>query len=266
MKFYVKLILPVSAGISALTFISSLGTFGQSSITDILKLIFAAVSIVLPVLTFIEMKKLSIRGYYLNMALLIFGLIRNTILSFIASGMFSVSGFVFYFIWSADNLLYFKKRMSLFTGETAYKESPDAGRMRQVKPVAAEKEAEAALSGRELAFKEEIEMLRREGLLTDQEYSYVKGAHEILNSRRAEHLAMGGAAKSAYETRAAAGELAGTAPVKERKVLSHQEIRDRNITLVLVIGVLFVLTAGVIFATSNWSIFSRQGRRRLSHW
>ncbi len=101
MKFYVKLILPVSAGISALTFISSLGTFGRSSITDILKLIFAAVSIVLPVLTFIEMKKLSIRGYYLNMALLIFGLIRNTILSFIASGMFSVSGFVFYFIWSA---------------------------------------------------------------------------------------------------------------------------------------------------------------------
>ncbi len=65
--------------------------------------------------------------------------------------------------------------MSLFTGETAYKESPDAGRMRQVKPVAAEKETEADLSGRELAFKEEIEMLRREGLLTDQEYSYVRG-------------------------------------------------------------------------------------------
>lgn len=260
MRFYVKFILPVSAGISALTFLSSLGTFSELSITDMLELIFVAVSIVLPVLTFIEMKKLSLSGYYLNIALLLFGLLRNTILSFVASGMFSASGILYYLIWSGANLLYFKKRISLFTGETTYIESADDVRVEQV---AVKKEAEAALSSRELAFKKEVDMLRNEGLLSDQEYSYVTRAHEILNSRRAEHLAMSGAAQTAYETRADAGELAGVAPAKERKVLSQQEIRDRNITWVLVIGVLFVLTAGVIFATSNWSIFSSAEKTAL---
>jgi hypothetical protein len=41
-----------------------------------------------------------------------------------------------------------------------------------------------------------------------------------------------------------------------KKTLSPQEIRERNISLILVLGVFLVLLSGLLLATSNWSIMS----------
>lgn len=44
--------------------------------------------------------------------------------------------------------------------------------------------------------------------------------------------------------------------VKVKKELTQQDIREKNITIVLIVGVILVLLSGLVLATSNWSIMS----------
>lgn len=124
----------------------------------------------------------------------------------------------------------------------------------------------------------ELDALTQAGLITAAEYDRVRQAHKTLQSSRA-------ATRSELPSSVVnvgvlqpvlidldqplepgAGTMPASAqpkqsakpakPAKEKKIRTAQDIRDRNITWVLILGVLFVITAGVIFATSNWSIFS----------
>ncbi len=45
-------------------------------------------------------------------------------------------------------------------------------------------------------------------------------------------------------------------PVKPKKVLSKEEIRERNITWTLILGVIMLLISGLVVATSNWAVMS----------
>ncbi|TFB13779.1 hypothetical protein E3U55_15355 [Filobacillus milosensis] len=51
--------------------------------------------------------------------------------------------------------------------------------------------------------------------------------------------------------------------VKKKKKLSPQQVRDRNVTWVLIIGVLLLLTGGMVLATSNWSTMSAMMKTSL---
>ncbi|MBN8211135.1 hypothetical protein JI666_20665 [Bacillus sp. NTK071] len=45
-------------------------------------------------------------------------------------------------------------------------------------------------------------------------------------------------------------------PVKEKKVKSPQELRDRNLTWILIIGVVFLLLGALVLATSTWDVMT----------
>lgn len=119
---------------------------------------------------------------------------------------------------------------------------------------------ETALSSQELIFKKEMDTLRSADLITDQEYNRVIQAHSTLSLNRSPAYSAKDTTSDEIQIPVESGtkEQLPTAAksVKKERVLSQQEIRDRNITWILIIGVIFVITAGIIFATSNWSIFS----------
>jgi hypothetical protein len=99
-------------------------------------------------------------------------------------------------------------------------------------------------------FELELRRLRGAGLITEETLSQVLSAHHQLNVTLTQQ------AESEKAAREAAAAQNAAQAARMRRVLSKQELRDRNITLVLVLGVLFVMLAGTIFATSNWSLFS----------
>ncbi|MDK9712391.1 hypothetical protein [Acidaminobacter sp.] len=99
-------------------------------------------------------------------------------------------------------------------------------------------------------FELELRRLRGAGLITEETLIQVLSAHRQLN------VTLTQKAESEKAAREAAAAQNAAQAAQTRRVLSKQELRDRNITLVLVLGVLFVMLAGTIFATSNWSLFS----------
>lgn len=131
----------------------------------------------------------------------------------------------------------------------------------------------------------ELDALMQAGLITAAEYDRVRQAHKTLQAKRAgsqselppsvvnvgvlqpvlidldQPLEPGAGTMPASAQPKQSAKPAK--PAKEKKIRTAQDIRDRNITWVLVIGVLFVITAGVIFATSNWSIFSNTMKTAL---
>jgi len=116
----VQAVLPLTSFFAVITFITSQGTFSRLSMTDVLKLVFMGINIILPILTYIEIKKLSLRSYYLNIALLCFEPARYLVMVAAQGGAISMSTHIYYLIWTTLNLMYFKNRKPLFAEETSY--------------------------------------------------------------------------------------------------------------------------------------------------
>jgi len=110
LSFYVQAVLPLTSFFAVITFITSQGTFSRLSMTDVLKLVFMGINIILPILTYIEIKKLSLRSYYLNIALLCFEPARYLVMVAAQGGAISMSTHIYYLIWTTLNLMYFKNR------------------------------------------------------------------------------------------------------------------------------------------------------------
>ena len=136
---------------------------------------------------------------------------------------------------------------------------------------------------RRLIFLEELAKLRNARLIPDREFEKLKSLHEWhrLNVRQSSLpgedaqgvTAVGAPALGAtidaagshpYEQppcqqqnqppRIPPRPQKTQSPPRPARVFSPQDIRDRNITWVLVLGVLFVLLAGLILATSSWNM------------
>ncbi len=88
-------------------------------------------------------------------------------------------------------------------------------------------------------FEEELDVLRNKNYISSEEHLKVKQAYQT-------HL---------FEKQEAQRNFSVTRPAplpKPIKILTPQEVRDRNITWILILGVIMVLLSGLIIATSAW--------------
>ncbi|OEH86986.1 hypothetical protein BHU72_01650 [Desulfuribacillus stibiiarsenatis] len=100
---------------------------------------------------------------------------------------------------------------------------------------------------RKKIFEEELGALKQKEYITHDEYSIIANAYEIYSADR--QLAV----QKLQGIQTPSEKI--IKPVyqpKPKKVLSAQDIRDRNITWILIVGVIMVLLSGVIIATSAW--------------
>lgn len=131
-----------------------------------------------------------------------------------------------------------------------------------------------AIDNRRQIVKEELERMRNLNLITEEEYKKVNTAHERYIKRLKEKPIVA-AIHPALNQKVPEQQVSSTHPAPDkgkiaelqnplpkaknltpRKVKTPQEIKERNITLVLILGVIFVLLSGLILATSNWDILS----------
>ncbi len=97
-------------------------------------------------------------------------------------------------------------------------------------------------------FLEELSMLKNEGLLSEEDYLETKQAYQTYYTAKS---------RSGPRPLALKKDPVLYAPKTiRRKSLSAQEVRDRNITMILVLGVLMVLLSGLILGTSNWEVMN----------
>jgi hypothetical protein len=97
-------------------------------------------------------------------------------------------------------------------------------------------------------FRQELYTLRSEGYLTENIVEKVAKAHHQYHLEIAEIEAISLPSKKQ-------GPIIKTKPVKPQKVKktpTPEEVRERNITWLLNIGVIFLLIGGLFVATSNW--------------
>jgi len=96
-------------------------------------------------------------------------------------------------------------------------------------------------------FKEELVKLKYRGLISEEEFNRMNNVY-----------------KSYYETtinqplftKASVKNEEKSIIKKEKKILTPQEIKERNITWSLNLGVIFILIAGLVLATSNWEMMN----------
>ncbi|MGP4077098.1 SCO7613 C-terminal domain-containing membrane protein [Halobacillus sp. K22] len=103
-------------------------------------------------------------------------------------------------------------------------------------------------------FKDQLEHLRNNGYLTDEAYLKVLEADRTYiqdKKREEEHKELHTAAEPA-EARDSVPEQKPVKPKKVKKTKSKEEIRERNITWSLILGVSLLLITGLIVATSQW--------------
>lgn len=113
---------------------------------------------------------------------------------------------------------------------------------------------------RKEVFSSELYKLRREEFITEEEYQMVLKAYH-----------------GYYMLKDAKKEQSINTPIKDssskdiklpqkknaKKLLSPQEIREKNITGILIAGVILILLSGIILATSNWSAISNVAKTGL---
>ncbi len=107
---------------------------------------------------------------------------------------------------------------------------------------------------REKAFQSELQRLRVKDYISEQTYGTVSNAYQKMMDDAIE-------AEEKHEEVIVAREIVPTKseapkPVKEKKVKSTQELRDRNLTWILVIGVVFLLLGALVLATSTWDVMT----------
>jgi hypothetical protein len=97
---------------------------------------------------------------------------------------------------------------------------------------------------RRMVFNQELNKLKEHQFITEEEHKKVSNAHkqyyEGIELKKA----------SPPKTKAKVKE------VKPQRILSPQDIRERNISWILIIGVVLVLMSGLVLATSTWEMMS----------
>lgn len=107
---------------------------------------------------------------------------------------------------------------------------------------------------RKQIFKEEMDKLKRTNLVSEEVYNKVNSAHEALYINLQ---------KIKQQQSSTIIPPQQPKPVAQKKAPTPQEVRERNITWVLMIGVIFVLMAGLILATSSWSVLGNAAKTTL---
>jgi hypothetical protein len=102
-------------------------------------------------------------------------------------------------------------------------------------------------------FKEDLMRMRTYEFISEEDYQKMNSAHDLF-CNKVEEFIMKKQKDDMRKQIAEKHRLLETP--KPKKVLSPQEIRDRNITSILIVGVILVLLSGIILSTSNWAIMS----------
>ncbi|WP_053956872.1 hypothetical protein [Inediibacterium massiliense] len=105
-------------------------------------------------------------------------------------------------------------------------------------------------SMRNQIFHEELWNMKQGDFISTEEYEKVKNAYSNYCHVRNMQI------QEKQKQKKSDKERISTVQPKPKKVLSSQEIREKNISLVLFLGVFFILMAGLILATTNWSIMN----------
>lgn len=106
---------------------------------------------------------------------------------------------------------------------------------------------------RQVVFREELKKLQQHDYISQSTFDVVSDAYsQFLEPEIEEQTGI-------IESNTFAEEKQVPKPqkkVKEKKVKSSQELRDRNLTWVLIIGVVFLLLGGLVLATSTWEVLT----------
>lgn len=112
---------------------------------------------------------------------------------------------------------------------------------------------------RKTIFTEELQKLKNENYLDEQDYQKVANAYDqyyakVLETKNEEkeRLAMLRLARQEEAKKTEAEHKEKLRLEKERKRLSPEQIRERNISLSLIAGVILLLLGGLVLATSSW--------------
>ncbi|WP_129596467.1 hypothetical protein [Anaerophilus nitritogenes] len=105
-------------------------------------------------------------------------------------------------------------------------------------------------SMRDQIFQEELLNMKQGDFISIEEYENVKNAYSNYCKARNIKMQENQRKKKEYKKFISKDQL------KPKKALSSQEIRERNISVVLFLGVFFILMSGLILATTNWSIMN----------
>jgi hypothetical protein len=115
---------------------------------------------------------------------------------------------------------------------------------------------------RKIIFTAELKKLREERLIGLREYTSVKQAYERYYNNKPEELTAS-VQEVKQEITANSPPLKQKIVQKPKKKRSAQEIRDRNITAVLILGVVLLLIGGLVLATSSWEVMTAIGKTAL---
>ena len=118
---------------------------------------------------------------------------------------------------------------------------------------------------------EEMIRLKREDYISDDVYETVTDAERrFYNAMVEKNEALRSEAKAEQvdisphvEAKAKIEEEAEQKPLKEKKQLSAKEVRERNITWLLNLGVILLLIGGLVLATSTWDVMSNWAKTGL---
>ncbi|MDQ0482650.1 hypothetical protein [Guptibacillus hwajinpoensis] len=106
---------------------------------------------------------------------------------------------------------------------------------------------------RETVFQDELKRLRLHDYIEGETYELVSAAYqEMLDQISVEKTEV----ESKKTQKQPSEPVKKQRPVKETKVKSPQELRDRNLTWILVIGVVFLLLGALVLATSTWDVMT----------
>ncbi|MCA0986893.1 hypothetical protein [Guptibacillus algicola] len=105
----------------------------------------------------------------------------------------------------------------------------------------------------EATFREELTKLRQRDFISKSTYDQVSAAYSRLLESEVEQQMDMTQANAVLEEKKAAKTIEKK---KAKKVKSTQELRDRNLTWILIIGVVLLLLGGLVLATSTWDVLT----------
>ncbi|ALX50136.1 hypothetical protein [Lentibacillus amyloliquefaciens] len=100
--------------------------------------------------------------------------------------------------------------------------------------------------------KEELEQLEEAQYISSEVSQQVVEAHDRYYADLKQQEAEKERGEMAIQEEEQSPEIPETKPVKQKKTLSAKEVRDRNITWSLNLGVVLLLIGGLVLATSTW--------------
>lgn len=105
---------------------------------------------------------------------------------------------------------------------------------------------------RKVMFEQELSKLKRSQLITSEDYNKLIEVHK----KYYEELGLKKASRSKEEGIVKEAKSIIPDVPKPKRILSPQDIRERNISWILIIGVVLVLMSGLVLATSTWALMS----------